>query len=96
MIGSVLTTQTLDVTFDVFAKSIWVSSCLAIIFTLPPLALLIGILETCSRVQSSGLRFILQYWLFRQKYLLYCRRLWMLSFYKFCIDLDDSINSNTE
>jgi hypothetical protein len=43
MIGSVLTTQTLDVTFDVFAKSIWVSSCLAIIFTLPPLALLIGI-----------------------------------------------------
>jgi hypothetical protein len=43
MIGSVLATQTLDVTFDVFAKSIWVSSCLAIIFTLPPLALLIGI-----------------------------------------------------
>jgi hypothetical protein len=43
MIGSVLTTQTLDVTFDVFVKSIWVSSCLAIIFTLPPLALLIGI-----------------------------------------------------
>jgi hypothetical protein len=43
MIGSVLTTQTLDITFDVFAKSIWVSSCLAIIFTLPPLALLIGI-----------------------------------------------------
>jgi hypothetical protein len=43
MIGPVLTSQTLDVTSEVFAKSIWVSSCLAIIFTLPPLALLIGI-----------------------------------------------------
>jgi hypothetical protein len=43
MIGSVLTSQALNVTSDVFAKSIWVSSCLAIIFTLPPLALLIGI-----------------------------------------------------
>jgi hypothetical protein len=32
-----------SVSTDVFAKSIWVSSCLAIIFTLPPLALLIGI-----------------------------------------------------
>jgi hypothetical protein len=43
MIGSVLTSQALNVTSDIFAKSIWVSSCLAIIFTLPPLALLIGI-----------------------------------------------------
>lgn len=43
MIGPVLISQTLDVTSEVFAKSIWVSSCLAIIFTLPPLALLIGI-----------------------------------------------------
>jgi hypothetical protein len=43
MIGPVLTSQALYVTSDVFAKSIWVSSCLAIIFTLPPLALLIGI-----------------------------------------------------
>jgi hypothetical protein len=44
MIGRpVFTTQVLDITPDVFAKSIWVSSCLAIIFTLPPLALLIGI-----------------------------------------------------
>jgi hypothetical protein len=32
-----------SVSTDVFSKSIWVSSCLAIIFTLPPLALLIGI-----------------------------------------------------
>jgi hypothetical protein len=44
MIGRpVFTTQVLDITPDVFAKLIWVSSCLAIIFTLPPLALLIGI-----------------------------------------------------
>lgn len=40
---SILRTQPLEVSSDVIAKSIWVSSCLAIIFTLPPLALLIGI-----------------------------------------------------
>jgi hypothetical protein len=39
----ILKTQPLSISPDVFAKSIWVSSCLAIIFTLPPLALLIGI-----------------------------------------------------
>jgi hypothetical protein len=39
----ILKNQALNVTSDVFAKSIWVSSCLAIVFTLPPLALLVGI-----------------------------------------------------
>lgn len=39
----ILKNQGLNVTSDVFAKSIWVSSCLAIVFTLPPLALLVGI-----------------------------------------------------
>jgi hypothetical protein len=39
----ILKSQAFYVPSDVFAKSIWVSSCLAIFFTLPPLALLIGI-----------------------------------------------------
>lgn len=39
----ILKNQALNVSSDVFAKSIWVSSCLAIVFTLPPLALLVGI-----------------------------------------------------
>lgn len=39
----ILKNQALNVTSEVFAKSIWVSSCLAIVFTLPPLALLVGI-----------------------------------------------------
>jgi hypothetical protein len=44
MVGRpILKNQALNVTSDVFAKSIWVSSCLAIVFTLPPLALLVGI-----------------------------------------------------
>ena len=51
----ILKSQASNVTYDVFAKTIWVSSCLAIVFTLPPLALLIGIYWNTSNLLAGAI-----------------------------------------